>query len=211
MADSIGVSAIPAFFVLQKVKPVQLKDSSGALDKLAFIKRILLSIAVAALFWVAAINSLAAKHTFGNKNREAAVNYGVRQALGIDVNADQEEIDRAIVAGIQDRMPEINSSLPKMVDEYTRMDSADLGPGKLITYSYTFPELSLNQLRESDLSTVLETEVRNNVCSNEGMRPSIDLGVVYKYVYHAEFGKEFFAFTVDKPGCVLDEIIRETS
>lgn len=113
----------------------------------------------------------------------------------------EEEILAKQVEGFEAGAKKINDSLPRMVDEDTRMDWASVGPGALVTYHYTLPNYSSTDIDPGLMRTNLFPIVKNSVCSSKDMELSLQYGGKYKYSYSGNDGILISEFTIDRTDC----------
>lgn len=91
---------------------------------------------------------------------------------------------------------ELNKTLPRTLDQVTRMDTTIPGPGKKITYLYTLLGLSSKDLT-MEVKSEIEKSVRSQVKKSSGTKVFRENNVDMKYVYRDEKGVEIFSFTID--------------
>lgn len=82
---------------------------------------------------------------------------------------------------------QINATLPKLLDEETRLDSAAT-TSNVIIYTNTLVNYSVSQLNVATLDPLLLDSVIKPLCNNEGLKVFIDLGVVMVYRYLDKYG-----------------------
>lgn len=99
----------------------------------------------------------------------AAIGLGV---LGVSIGKVWYEYNERNVATanrnalIESAVSEINKSAPRMVDEVTRLDSAQYSAGKLSTF-YTLPNTSLADIDKDKLFTIGRNAAKSHVCSKK--------------------------------------------
>ncbi|TVL02877.1 hypothetical protein AYI82_20395 [Shewanella algae] len=113
----------------------------------------------------------------------------------------EEEILAKLAEGFEVGAKKINESAPTMVDEETRMDGASAGPGALLTYHYTFTNYSSTDIDSGLIRANVLPVVKNSVCSNKDMKPSLQYGGKYKYSYSGNDGVLISEFTIDRTDC----------
>lgn len=92
---------------------------------------------------------------------------------------------------------------PIMVDEDTRMDRQEVGPGARLTYFYSFPNLSSSDIAPNVIRENLKSEVKNKICASKEIKESWQDVATYVYVYSGNDGKEIGRFEVKKKDCNL--------
>ena len=83
---------------------------------------------------------------------------------------------------------ELNSRLPKTLDEDTRLDAIVVGPGKCWVSLFTLLNLSSYEINETNLRQALSTERKENACSSE-FKKLLDNGVQLIDRYSGRDGK----------------------
>lgn len=91
---------------------------------------------------------------------------------------------------------DLNKKCPQMVDDVTRFDKTEAGPGKKITYYYTLINVPEENLTAETLKG-LEDQVRANVLVNADLKAFRDENVDMRYVYRNEAEKVILDFTID--------------
>ena len=163
----------------------------GTLDLRAFGRALWRTFGKAALaviaFFAMVIGGLAGKALIGSSSSQS----------------NQASIDRQIEESFRKSSQEQNRNLPMMVDEYTRLDTTVVGPGPRLTYLYTLPNHSPQELATQLDKTQLEQFVKNSVCTNKDMRPSLQFGATYVYTYRSSEGVEVARFAFNRQNCGL--------
>jgi hypothetical protein len=90
---------------------------------------------------------------------------------------------------------------------YTRLDKATIGPGASVTYHYTFPKYSSQDIDSSWLQQNLKPTVKNNVCNSKDMKLSLQYGALYRYSYSGGDGTPIGSFEIDRNDCGFPPII----
>jgi hypothetical protein len=88
---------------------------------------------------------------------------------------------------------ETNKGLPIQIDQVTRWDRVEPGPGKAYSYIYT---LSRN-LTEAEKSAMIDNTTRKALAASD-MQATFAAGVTVWYKYYDASGKEIFEFSVKK-------------
>ncbi len=113
----------------------------------------------------------------------------------------QEEVNKKIIEGFEKAAKEVNRTAPTMIDKDTRLDKATIGPGAIATYHYTFLNYSSQEIDPNWLQKNLRPVVMNNVCSNKGMKPSIEYGGIYIFSYSGNDGIKITDFQISLNDC----------
>lgn len=95
---------------------------------------------------------------------------------------------------------QINHSVPKMVDEGTRLDGAVAGPGPLITYRLTFTKKPSTAIAPGAFSEFV-ISVKKSLCGAGQLKPLMDQNVTIRSEYRGSDGAIVGAVTVDRHSC----------
>lgn len=126
---------------------------------------------------------------------------GCGNALVQSNNSSPQEIEQELTRGFEIAARQINQNAPIMVDEYTRMDKATVGPGARVTYHCTFLKYASEDVDPTKLSTNLRPIVKDRVCNNKDMKPSLQYGGIYTYTYYGNDEKFISSFDIDRNDC----------
>ena len=107
----------------------------------------------------------------------ATIGKGVVKSL-FDVYRDAK-IERSLVKSVE----EINASSPKMVDEITRLDGAQAGPGKKLTYLYTIVSLKAADVPPAIWNEQAAPNVKKQMQEAKALRPLFEAGVTVHCKY----------------------------
>ena len=117
-------------------------------------------------------------------------------------------IARAPVGTLQQDLTQaangVNASTPRMIDNITRLDGAQAGPGTLFTYEYSLTNISASLLSPAALATLrqrLSADVRQTVCSGVVLQPLLRIGAVIRFDYRDRDGQELTLASVSSADC----------
>lgn len=137
----------------------------------------------------------------------AAIAGGVGKQIGKAAFAPEQptpqQAQGAVAEGLEKAARQINDRGPIMIDKSTRMDGASVGPGARLTYHYTFPDYTSQEIDAGWLKATLQPTVRSNVCTSKDMAPSLKYGVTYIFSYSSKEGKKITSFEVSQRDCGL--------
>jgi hypothetical protein len=88
-----------------------------------------------------------------------------------------------------------------MVDKDTRMDRAAVGPGSRLTYFYSLPNYSSQDIEPRWLHENLKPLVKKGVCASKEMKSTLQYGATYVYAYSGNNGAEIARFEISKNDC----------
>jgi hypothetical protein len=90
---------------------------------------------------------------------------------------------------------EINATVPKMVDETTRLDRASAGPGRRLTYDLTLISLKAQDVDRTAWKQSVAPSIRANMSQTKGMHTLLAAGITVASRYSSS------------DGVLIDEII----
>lgn len=94
---------------------------------------------------------------------------------------------------------EANRSLPRMMDEFTRLESIcpDTLDGKTLIYKYTLVGLDLSKLDMTQVKAAVHADLIKNYKTSKEMANFRNLSVILKYQYFDVKCGKIMEFTVD--------------
>lgn len=101
---------------------------------------------------------------------------------------------------LQNAAKKANKTLPKLIDDYARMDRVVAGPGIRLTYEYTLIDPTVTDLPEEDVR-LLETDVIEEVCAKKDFRDWLNQGLQAIYQFKRMDQKLLANFTVTRSKC----------
>ncbi len=111
-----------------------------------------------------------------------------------------QQIEEKLIKGLDIAVQQINEQGPTMLDEDTRLDRASVGPGPRVTYYHTLTRYSSQEIDAVALRDNLSA-IKNRVCANKDMAPSLKLGATYVYSYSGNDGVTITSFEVRQSDC----------
>ena len=115
----------------------------------------------------------------------------------------QQQIEAKLIEGFNKAAEQSNRLGPRMIDKDTRWDTTAVGPGARVNYYYSFPNYSSQEITAAWLEANLKSVVRNGVCTNKDMKPSLQYGGTYVFIYRGNDGAEITRFTFNRHDCNL--------
>lgn len=88
-----------------------------------------------------------------------------------------------------------------MVNDYTRLDKATIGPGAGITHHFSFPKYSAQDIDSEWVNSNLKPTVKNRVCSSIDMKQALQYGAVYTYAFSGNDGVFIESFQFSRDDC----------
>jgi len=119
----------------------------------------------------------------------------------VDDSNQVENYDGAIEKKMSDTFQQMNSELPMMIDNETRLDLTT-NVGKQAYYQYTLVNLLYGDFDH----TTLYNKAKENVteaCSDRNMIISLKAGVQYNFIYRDKDGTQIFIVQLNKDTCDL--------
>jgi hypothetical protein len=123
-----------------------------------------------------------------------------RAAFSPSQHTQQSHAD-LLLAGFTKAANQANARGSYMIDEDTRFDKAEAGPGARLTYFSSFPKYSPGEITSNLILQEVQPKVLKQVCGSEGMKPSLQYGATYVYVYTGNDGVEIARFGINKADC----------
>lgn len=93
-----------------------------------------------------------------------------------------------------------NENLPIMIDRDTRLDSTSVIEDSFV-YNYTIINYSSEDINSKELSSNIQPQLFNRVCTNSSMKVFRDLKVKIVYKYHDKTGNYVTDISVDTKKC----------
>lgn len=112
-----------------------------------------------------------------------------------------QSVSEGMSEGFKKTADKLNQRGPVMVSKYVRWDKTVAGPGARITYFYTLTNLASHDINQDRLNSNLRERIANAICNNPKMKPSIDLGASYVYVYRGNDGVKVAYVEVNSQSC----------
>lgn len=116
-------------------------------------------------------------------------------------NAANQDIESGLIEGFKQAAEKINQGTPSMVDSETRLDEVTVGPGAVLTYHYTFPNYTSDEVDGAWIQSQQRESVTNNVCKNEAMRTALEYGGKYVYSYSGSGQNLIGSFPITLQDC----------
>jgi hypothetical protein len=97
---------------------------------------------------------------------------------------------------------QINSQLPMMVDDETRLELT-LVAGKNMSYKYTMINYKADEFSNNEFSKELRKLLIRNQCSTENTKKLLKYGIKYNYMYFDKDGVMITSENISKKDCNL--------
>jgi hypothetical protein len=98
---------------------------------------------------------------------------------------------RSLVPMLTEITEELNATLPKQIDENTRMDTSTVGPGKKLTYFYTILDTASIKLTSVEFSEALRPQLIDSYRTNPKMFELRENDFTVCFCYRDESGTIF--------------------
>jgi len=112
-----------------------------------------------------------------------------------------EAINNKLYDGFKKTADQFNKRGPVMVSKNLRLDKTEAGPGARIAYFYTFTNSNSHEFKPAELKTSLETKLAGLLCKNEKVKPTLELGADFVYIYSGNDGLEITRIDINKDKC----------
>jgi hypothetical protein len=96
---------------------------------------------------------------------------------------------------------QLNQRGPISVNPDVRFDRAFAGPGARLTYYYSLPKYSSGDLNPDLLRKNVEPIMRNQLCLDEIVKKSMNMGATFVFVMRANNGADVLRFEMGKGAC----------
>ena len=98
-----------------------------------------------------------------------------------------------------------NKKMPIAIDKVTRAESATVGPGLVVTYSFTIlnaVSTSIDGNIKANIAKKLKPILVTKLCITEESMRLLNQGVILRYVYHLSDGGFLTQFDIKATDCV---------
>lgn len=95
----------------------------------------------------------------------------------------------------------VNKSLPKLIDEDTRLDHV-LVQKKEVYYNYTLINWLSTDLDVQKFITIMTSRLKTTQCNDNAARKSMNEDIVFVYMYRDKSGNPVAKIVVDKSDCL---------
>ncbi|WP_111643085.1 hypothetical protein [Marinimicrobium alkaliphilum] len=128
----------------------------------------------------------------------AAVVFGLGKfAVGSFLGGSSEA---SIQAALLDSADQLNATLPMMVDEETRLDSAS-GSDRTFRYNYTMVNYASEDIDPEVFVSHMRPQLTAGVCTNKEMAVFVKHRIPVVYAYYGNQGKEIATLAVQSTDC----------
>lgn len=110
----------------------------------------------------------------------------------------------SLVDSLTQASQKVNSSLPRMIDNVTRLERTAVGPGNRFTYMNTLVNYPGPEQSDLDFKEGIESArmlLTQQVCSKKEMEPMISTGAEIVYSYQDKSGAALFDVVITKDKC----------
>lgn len=94
-----------------------------------------------------------------------------------------------------------NKRGPTMVSKNIRLDKTVAGPGAKITYYYSFVNKASSEFNPVEFNTALKANLIKVLCKNSKVKPTLELGATYAYVYSGNDNIQISKFDINNNDC----------
>lgn len=115
---------------------------------------------------------------------------------------DAQQIESELIKALTVASDQINRRAPIKVDEETRLDRSEVGPGARLTYYYSLTNYLSRDIEPSWLQAYLKPEVKKGACANNKGLFTMQNGATFVYAYSGKDGMEIGRFAINKNDCI---------
>jgi len=131
---------------------------------------------------------------------------GIGVALFVIVSAvnaifGNKSASKSIETQMVEAAEKANLTLPRTVDDDTRLDKVEAGPGKIFTYLYTLPNKVAADVDSQQLHAGLLALAKTRLCTNPSTRKMIQNAVTLQLVYRDKNGVEVTRVSLSQSDC----------
>ena len=109
--------------------------------------------------------------------------------------------EQALIEGFTRMAEEYNAKGPTMMDEHTRLDSTEVGPGARISYFYTLPQYASTDFSGSQFLDQVGPVIRAGTCSDQNILRTLNEGAIYSFIYRGKDGIEIARLDLNRDAC----------
>lgn len=121
---------------------------------------------------------------------------------GCDRKAEEaRRTEEALIQGFTQVADEFNAEGPSMVDEHTRLDRTEVGPGARISYHYSLPKYASTDFAGIDFLAEITPDIKKGTCSDVNIQKTLKQGATYTFIYKTNDDVEIARLDVDKSAC----------
>ncbi|MDA9297942.1 hypothetical protein N9Q31_03180 [Pseudomonadales bacterium] len=127
-----------------------------------------------------------------------------RKALDEILGESHDPVPPALVGirlALAETAYQMNSYLPMMIDDSTRLDKIELGEGAMLVHRHTLTGFDAREISQQDISTYFRPEVIEKLCKDSTFISSLELGGFYVYHYSGKNGDNIGQFEVAADDC----------
>jgi hypothetical protein len=100
----------------------------------------------------------------------------------------EEETIESLMRNLELEVINLNSGLPKQVDEDTRADSISVEPGPRLVTKYTYTTFSSEEFDKERFNKKVKKVIKKSICDNDEVMERMKLGLIYSYEFSGNDG-----------------------
>lgn len=112
-----------------------------------------------------------------------------------------KRIEESLIKGFTKVADEFNAKGPVMMDEHTRLERTEVGPGARITYHYSLPGYAAAELAEINFLDSITPELTSGLCDDKDVRTTLKQGATYSFIYVGNDKVEIARLDVTAANC----------
>ena len=121
------------------------------------------------------------------------VNVYFRSSVAISADVGNQEVPEeetigSLMRNLELEVLNLNSGLPKQVDEDTRADSISVEPGPRLVTKYTYTTFSSEEFDQERFDKKVKKVIKKSICNNDEVMERMKLGLIYSYEFSGNDG-----------------------
>lgn len=111
-----------------------------------------------------------------------------QSTLASNKETSKEETIEALLRNLELEVINLNSGLPKTIDEDTRVDSISVEPGPRLLTKYTYTTFSTEEFDMEIFNKRVKKIIKKSICDNDEIMERMKLGLIYSYEFSGNDG-----------------------
>ena len=114
----------------------------------------------------------------------------------------EEETKDTLIRNLELEVINLNNSLPKIIDDDTRVDSISVEPGPRLVTKYTYTSFSTEEFDSEIFNKKVKKNIKKGICDNDEILKRMKLGLVYSYDFFGNDGIKLATAEFDINDCL---------
>lgn len=121
--------------------------------------------------------------------------------IGGEQEAAKEDTIESLLRQLELEVINLNSSLPKIIDEDTRVDNISIEPGPRLLTKYTYTNFSTDEFDSELFDKKVSNIIKKSICNNDEILGRMNLGLIYSYEFSGNDGVKLATAEFDVNDC----------